>query len=111
MKNIVLIFLLFLTTSAFAQTNTWSNNIASIIYSKCATCHHQGAIGPFNLMSYNDAVAAASGILDAVSNDRMPPWPPDTTYKKFAHQRTLNIQQKTALLDSRYQDLAYIVYN
>jgi hypothetical protein len=99
MKYRILFFVLFVALNSFAQTNTWSNNIASIIYSKCATCHHQGAIGPFNLMSYNDAVAAASGILDAVSDDRMPPWPPDTTYRKFAHQRALNIQQKTAILD------------
>jgi len=99
MKFKLLLIILFVSFKGIAQTNTWSNNIASIIYSKCASCHHQGAIGPFNLMSYNDAVAAASGILSAVSNDRMPPWPPDTTYRKFAHQRTLTIQQKTALLD------------
>lgn len=99
MKFKILFLIVICCNIAEAQTNNWSNNIASIIYSKCANCHHQGAIGPFNLMSYNDAVAAASGIIDAVSNDRMPPWPPDTTYKKFAHQRTLNIQQKTALLD------------
>jgi len=88
-----------LSFQVFAQTNTWSDNVASIIFNKCSSCHHQGAIGPFSLMSYNDAVAAASGIIDAVSNDRMPPWPPDTTFRKFAHQRALTIQQKTALLD------------
>lgn len=99
MKNALLILGLFIAQLSVAQTNTWSNNIASIIYNKCANCHHQGAIGPFNLMSYSDAVAAASGIIDAVSNDRMPPWPPDTTYRKFAHQRTLTIQQKTAIID------------
>jgi hypothetical protein len=99
MKKILIISSFFIYQICLAQTNTWSNNIASIIYSKCATCHHQGAIGPFNLMSYNDAVAAASGIIDAVGNNRMPPWPPDTTYRKFAHQRALNIQQKTAILD------------
>lgn len=100
MKTRLLLFILLVATiQGFGQTNTWSDNIASIVYSKCASCHHQGAIGPFNLMSYNDAVAAASGIIDAVGNDRMPPWPPDTTYRKYAHQRALTIQQKTAILD------------
>jgi len=99
MKHKILLAAFLVSLSSFAQTNTWSNNIASIIYNKCSNCHHQGAIGPFNLMSYTDAVAAASGIVDAVSNDRMPPWPPDTTFRKFAHQRTLTMQQKTALLD------------
>lgn len=99
MKLKIFFFLVLLTAKTFAQTNTWSNNIAAIIYNKCSNCHHQGAIGPFNLMSYTDAVAAASGIIDAVGNDRMPPWPPDTTFRKFAHQRALTIQQKTAVLD------------
>ena len=99
MKNKLLLFSLVISLHSFAQTNTWSNNIAAIIYNKCSSCHHQGAIGPFDLMSYNDAVAAASGILDAVTDNRMPPWPPDTTYRKFAHQRALNIQQKTAIID------------
>lgn len=99
MRFYLFIIATFICFKGFTQTNTWSDNIASIVYNKCATCHHSGAIGPFNLMSYNDAVSAASGIIDAVSNDRMPPWPPDTTYRKFAHQRTLSIQQKTALLD------------
>ena len=99
MKFKLIFILLFISVFAKAQTNTWSDNIASIVYSKCATCHHPGAIGPFSLMSYNDAVAAASGIVDAVTENRMPPWPPDTTYRKFAHQRALTIQQKTALLN------------
>jgi hypothetical protein len=99
MKYKILLFLMLLSTAGMAQTNTWSDNIASLVYNKCATCHHTGGIAPFSLMSYNDAVAAASGILDAVTDNRMPPWPPDTTYRKFAHQRALTIQQKTALLD------------
>lgn len=99
MRNLLLILMLLTGFVSKAQNNTWSDNVASIIYNKCSSCHHQGAIGPFNLMSYSDAVAAASGIFDAVSNDRMPPWPPDTTYRKFAHQRTLSIQQKDAILD------------
>lgn len=99
MKCKLVLILLIVATTSFAQTNTWSDNVASIFYSKCSSCHHQGAIGPFNLMSYSDAVAAASGVYDAISDNRMPPWPPDTTYKKFAHQRTLNLQQKNAVLD------------
>lgn len=99
MKLKLLLATLLLSLSLMAQNNTWSDNIANIVYGKCATCHHPGAIGPFSLMSYNDAVAAASGILDAVTDNRMPPWPPDTSYRKFAHQRALTIQQKSALLD------------
>ena len=64
MKFKILLLIVICCNIAEAQTNNWSNNIASIIYSKCANCHHQGAIGPFNLMSYNDVVAAYRTLQD-----------------------------------------------
>ena len=33
---------------------TFNDNIAPIIYKKCAACHHPGAAGPFNLLTYDD---------------------------------------------------------
>ncbi len=99
MKYKLFFSILFMASVALAQPTTWSDHVASIVYDKCSSCHHPGAIGPFSLMSYNDAVTAAAGILDAVTDNRMPPWPPDTSYRKFAHQRALNAQQKTAIVD------------
>lgn len=86
--------------TATAQTApTWSANVASIVYNKCANCHHAGAIGPFPLMSYQDAFVQAVGIEGSVSDNKMPPWPPDPTYRRYAHERLLTADEKTKILD------------
>lgn len=74
---------------ASAQTATWTENIACILYTRCTSCHHDGGIGPFSLMTYDDATAAAYGMQNAVNAGSMPPWPPDNTYRSFAHEQVL----------------------
>jgi hypothetical protein len=83
-----------------AQTApTWSADVASIVYNKCSNCHHAGAIGPFPLMSYQDAFVQAAGIEGAVYDNKMPPWPPDPSYRRYAHERLLSPEEKTKILD------------
>jgi hypothetical protein len=50
-------------------------------------------------MSYADAQGSSSGIFFSVSNDLMPPWPADTTYQRYAHERVLSVNQKQQILD------------
>lgn len=100
MLRLRLLYILLLTTGyAQAQTPTWSNDVAAIIYNRCATCHHSGGIAPFNLMSYGDAMSHASGIKVAVESGMMPPWPPDATYSRLAHERALSPTEKAKILD------------
>ncbi len=78
---------------------TWSENIACILYTRCTPCHHPQGIAPFSLVDYADATGAAAGVYDAVSNNRMPPWPPDPAYRSFAHERSLTSAEKQLILD------------
>ena len=50
MKSFLFFAFFFILAGLNAQT--WSDNVASIMYSKCATCHHDGGIAPFSLMTY-----------------------------------------------------------
>lgn len=95
MNKIVLQLIVFQSFIGFAigQTPTFSEEVATIFYSNCTKCHREGGIGPFKLESYQDAVNNALAIKQAVVSGYMPPWPPDTTYSRFAHERTLNNQQ------------------
>jgi hypothetical protein len=36
------------------QPPTFAGDIAPILYSKCATCHHPGEVVPFSLLTYQD---------------------------------------------------------
>jgi len=90
---------LFLLTSYLALGQTWSGEVATIFYEKCAKCHHQGGGGPFSLVQYNDVSAVAASIYDAVYQDEMPPWPPKDPSAEFLHDRTLSNFEKTTILD------------
>jgi len=58
---------------------TYWRDAMPILRTECATCHVAGGIGPFPLASYEDAVAMAPAIREAVAAKRMPPLPPDVT--------------------------------
>jgi hypothetical protein len=90
-------FTIFIACIAFYQTSysqiTWSNRIANIVYSNCSSCHHTGGIGPFNLMSYNDAVSNALTVKMSTQSKSMPPWKPDPTYRHLKNERFLSASE------------------
>lgn len=82
-----------------AQTPTWSDKIANIVYKNCTSCHHTGGAAPFSLMTYASTANMAGGIYNSVSRGHMPPWPPDPKYRELAYQRVLSESDKQALLN------------
>ncbi len=98
-----LVWCIMLALIASTQSNaqegaTWSGQIACIIYSHCSTCHNDGGIAPFSLMSYQDAQASRFAIQHVVTNRIMPPWPPDPSYNRLAHERLLS-DEEVSLID------------
>jgi len=94
MNNYYSLLTLLFATLAFsyqskAQTPTYADDIAPILFENCTKCHHTGGIAPFPLMTYADASPLASLIQTSVNNGNMPPWPPDNGYQQFAHDRSL----------------------
>ena len=69
---------------------TWSEHIAPIIYKNCTPCHRPGESGPFNLLSYLDAVKKAKLIKFVTQTRYMPPWPADAAYSHFVGERVLS---------------------
>lgn len=59
MQKIFLSLLIFITliSGIKAQTPTWSENIAPIIYSNCTKCHHPGGLGTGSFLEFADVVA------------------------------------------------------
>ncbi len=80
---------LFLVLNAVGQAPTWSDDVACIVYSHCAPCHHEGGPGHFNLTSYADGYWWRNEMRDATQARFMPPWPPDPNYRSLAHERVL----------------------
>jgi peroxiredoxin len=73
---------------------TYCKQIAPILQRRCIECHHQGAIGPFPLTSYEDTVAWAQTIREVVKKNRMPPWHPDPRYGHFVNDARMPDNEK-----------------
>ena len=76
-----------------AQTPTWSEDIAPILYDNCTNCHHYGGIAPFALSSYADAYAMRAAVAHSVQDGHMPPWPPDPNYRHLMGERLLTADE------------------
>jgi len=75
--------------NSHAQTPTWSDNVACIVYQRCYNCHYTGGPTPFSLKNYSDAFPVRNSMKSAVQARRMPPWPADPSYRSHAHERYL----------------------
>ncbi len=91
MKKLILLNILFLIYifQLQAQDVFWSEHVASIIYDNCSSCHHNGGIAPFNLMSYDDTAIHATEIHHVIDERSMPPWPADPNYQHFVGEAVL----------------------
>ena len=90
---ITVIPLLFTALPMAAQTVTFANQIAPIIYGNCTSCHRTGQVTPFTLMSYSDVKQHAPTIAVATQSRYMPPWKPETGWTPFRDQRSLTDAQ------------------
>lgn len=95
MKRIftLLIFVLTLTFLSQAQTVTYAEHIAPIIYSHCTQCHRAGEIGPFPLTNYSEVKAQDGLVKYATSIQYMPPWKADVTYQEYQKVNTLTASE------------------
>lgn len=73
----------------YAQSVTWAQHVAPLLYAKCTGCHHTGGLAPFPLMTYQEAVDKKFAISNAISSGEMPPWPPDPNYRHYKDERLL----------------------
>ncbi len=81
-----------------AQT-TYSEHVAPIMQRRCQQCHRQDGIGPFKLMTYDDAESWSESIREVVTQNLMPPWHADAPHKHFSNDRSLTDKEYSTLLD------------
>jgi len=79
---------------AFAAPEvTFHKDVEPILQKGCQECHRPGEIGPMSFLSYESTRPWAKGIKEAVLKGKMPPWPADPHYGKFANDRSLTKQE------------------
>jgi hypothetical protein len=87
--------LLFLAVPALwaangAKNATFYKDVLPVLQNRCQECHRPGEIGPFSLMTYQDARPWAKAIKTSVLAKKMPPWHADKAHGKFVNDRSLS---------------------
>jgi peroxiredoxin/mono/diheme cytochrome c family protein len=77
---------------------SYAADVASLMQNKCQVCHRPGQVGPFALLTYDDARKHAAMIREVVEDLRMPPWHADPQYGHFANDRSLSAKERATLL-------------
>jgi mono/diheme cytochrome c family protein len=89
--------LMLLPTAADPQSGsppvTFNNQIVRLLQDNCQACHRPGDIGPFPLITYQDAHGQQDKILGVVESRKMPPWKPVPGFGDFVAPRRLSAQQ------------------
>ena len=75
--------------SVAAEPVTFTRDVAPIVFTHCAPCHHDGGAGPFPLLSYADVRRRARQIVKVTGARVMPPWPPVEGHGTFKGERRL----------------------
>lgn len=79
--------------AASVPTITFTEQVAPVIYSKCAGCHRAGESAPFPLTSYQE-VAKRGALIVAVTGKRyMPPWHAAQGSVAYRDERRLTNEQ------------------
>jgi hypothetical protein len=77
---------------------TFAADVAAIFQQKCQSCHRPSQVGPFPLLTYDDAHRRAAMIREVVDDRRMPPWHADPRYGHFNNDRGLTARQRATIL-------------
>lgn len=72
---------------------TFTRDVAPILFRSCATCHRPTGSAPFSLLTYEDARQHAPQIVAATARRFMPPWKPEPGFGEFAGNRRLTDAQ------------------
>lgn len=91
----VLTFLVMVSASASAETPspTFNKDVAPILFKNCSSCHRPDEVGPFPLLTYEDARKRAKQIARITEQKTMPPWKPTMGHDVFKDARTLTDSQ------------------
>ena len=72
---------------------TFNEDVATILYNNCASCHRADQMAPMSLASYKEVRPWARAIKGKVLTREMPPWFADTRYGNFLNELLLTQDQ------------------
>jgi len=83
---------------AEAETPTFAEHVAPILYENCASCHRAGEMAPMSLVTYEEARPWSRSIKNKVLAGEMPPWHADPAVGRFRNERRLTDADRDTLV-------------
>lgn len=68
---------------------TYHREIARILQQNCQSCHRPEGVGPFSLLTYEQAVSWADDLKQFTADGTMPPWKPVAGHGEFNNERRM----------------------
>lgn len=97
-KKLQIYCALFLSFGSLLNAQVIYKDVAPIFYNRCASCHHIGSQYP--PLNFYSSVSSFTGLIqNDLTTGKMPPWPEDTTYVRFNHERIITLSEKTKILN------------
>ena len=81
-----------------AQAVSFTKDVAPILIDNCAECHAEGGIAPWAMTDYNTILGWSPMMKQVIMDDRMPPWGPDTAFRKLHSSRALSNEEKQTII-------------
>lgn len=78
---------------------TYADHVGPILQKHCWGCHQAGGSAPFALTTYKQASTHAEGIVEVITDQRMPPWFASHEFGPFVNRRGLSDAERTILSD------------
>lgn len=79
--------------TAAAETVTWAEHVAPIVFERCVSCHRPEQTAPMSLMSYDEARPWAKSISRVTHEGTMPPWFANPEHGEFVEDPRLSPEQ------------------
>ena len=92
-KSFILVAITSISITSLVNGQTFTEDIADIVYNQCSTCHRPGEIGPMNLTNYEEIKSYGQTIKAVTSLRYMPPWQPDSEYSRVMDENYLTDDQ------------------
>lgn len=83
---------------AEAETPTFAEHVAPILYENCVSCHRAGEMAPMSLVTYEEARPWSRSIKNKVLAGEMPPWHADPAVGRFRNERRLTDADRDTLV-------------
>jgi mono/diheme cytochrome c family protein/thiol-disulfide isomerase/thioredoxin len=77
---------------------SYAADVAPILQARCQSCHRPRQVGPFSLLTLDDARRWGQAIREAVDELRMPPWHADPRYGRFENDRSLSARERATIV-------------